>query len=531
MGRRALAVITLAMLAVPALAQEQEKTQDSTNETPRRGGELVFVVQGEPSTYDCHAGGSFAISYYVMPHYSTLLKVDAAHYPDVVGDLADHWQVSPDGLTYTFTLRDNVHFHDGTLLTSADVKASYERLRAPPPGVVSVRKSRYVDISAIETPDARTVTFRLGKPNASMLSTFASPVGCIYSAARLKEDPNWPATHVMGTGAFSFVEHVKGSHWIGKRFDGYFRSGLPYLDGFKALSISGAGAINALSAGQALAEFRGVGGAERDRIKASRGNLVSFPESPATPSHTLTFNAQKPPFNDVRVRRALTLAIDRWGGLAALSKITDARWIGGAMRPGNPVALPDDELAKLPGFWRDAEASRAEARRLLKEAGVSDLKLTLTNRSVPMPYDAYGIYLIDQWRRIGVTADQVKLDNQAYFAALKQGSFDAVLDFSSADMDDPSEMLEKYVPSASINYAHAEDPELEHLFEQQKRAIDPTERTRIVQDFDRRAMSQAYVVPMPWSARTAVIDARLHGWHVSPSIQVGQDLTEVWLAQ
>ena len=350
------------------------------------------------------------------------MKTDAANYPNIIGDIAERWQVSDDGLRYTFTLRDNVRFHDGTILTSEDVKATYERLRAPPPGVISVRQSRYADIAAIETPDTRSVIFRLAGPNAGMLATFASPVACIYSAARLKEDPNWPATHVMGTGAFTFAEHVKGSHWIGKRFDGYFRAGLPYLDGFRAIAVSGAGAINALAAGQvALAEFRGVGGAERDRIKASRGAQVDFPVSPAMPSHVLRFTAAKAPFNDVRVRRALSLAIDRWGSLDALSRITDARSVGGAMRPGNAMALSDDELAKLPGFWRDAERSRAEAKRLLAEAGVPNLKLTLTNRTVPMPYEAYGIYIIDQWRRIGVTVEQQKLDNPAYFAALRHG--------------------------------------------------------------------------------------------------------------
>ena len=92
-------------------------------------------------------------------------------------------------------------------------------------------------------------------------------------------------------------------------------------------------------------------------------------------------------------------------------------------------------------------------------------------------------------------------------------------------------MLEKYLPSASMNYARPVDPELEGLFEQQKRTMDPVERTRLVQEFDRRALSEAYIVPLPWSQRTAVVEDGVRGWHISPSIQIGQDLAAVWLAE
>lgn len=118
---------------------------------PKHGGTLVFAVDAEPANYDCHANVSFAFLHPVAPHYSTLLKFDTANYPQVVGDLVQTWSVSPDKLTYTFKLRPNVLFHDGTKLTSEDVKASYERIAHPPPGVVSARQVDYVSIASIET--------------------------------------------------------------------------------------------------------------------------------------------------------------------------------------------------------------------------------------------------------------------------------------------------------------------------------------------------------------------------------------------
>src|SRR5207244_8522246 len=98
-------------------------------------------------------------------------------------------------------------------------------------------------------------------------------------------------------------------------------------------------------------------------------------------------------------------AIDRWGGSVALAKISTLRSVGGVIRPGSPYATPEAELVKLPGFSKNIAASRAEAKRLLAEAGVPNLKFTLHNRTLAMPYTPAGIFLVDQWREHCVTAD------------------------------------------------------------------------------------------------------------------------------
>ena len=226
--RGAIGAAILLLLAAGATAAE---TGDAA---PKRGGTLIFAVESEPSNYDCHANVSFAFLHPVAPHYSTLLKFDAANYPAIKGDLAESWTVSPDKRVYTFKLKPNVLFHDGSTLTSADIKASYERIVHPPEGVFSARQANYAAIDSIATPDARTVVFRLSWPEAAMLANFASPWNCIYSAAKLAQDPQFPKTHILGTGPFTFVEHVKGDHWTGKRFERYFDKGKPYLDGYEA---------------------------------------------------------------------------------------------------------------------------------------------------------------------------------------------------------------------------------------------------------------------------------------------------------
>jgi peptide/nickel transport system substrate-binding protein len=502
-------------------------------ETPRRGGTLVYAVNADPSTYDCHATFTFSVLHYVAPHYSTLLKFDPNAYPDIVGDLAESWEVAPDNLTYTFRLRPGVTFHDGTALSSADIKATYERIKAPPPGVVSLRQETLARVAAIDTPDERTVIFRMSEPDAAMPAMFASPWNCVYSAAKLKQDPTFPAKNVLGTGPFAFVEHVAGSHWTGKRHDGYFRPGHPYLDGFRAVSMSGAAVVNAVQGGQIMAEFRGFTPAERDRLKAALGDKVRIYEEGAITHNLLVFNAERKPFDDVRVRRALNLAIDRWGGAQALGKQTSSALVGGLLRPGGPWSASSEEMAQWPGFGRDAAAARAEAVRLLREAGAEKLSFRLVNRNVQTPYTQMGIYLVDQWRRIGVTAEHVQLESGAWTSSLSSGQFEVAIDAYSDYVDEPTSQLTKYISSdrSPLSFGRWHDKELDALFDKQRQSFDKAERSALLRRMETRMFEQSWSVPLLWSVRTIVTDARLKGWPMSPSLQLFQDLGDAWLAE
>src|SRR5215813_10973745 len=148
--RRVLSLL-VATLAATGLASGGAAAQ-----APKRGGTLNFAVVAETSGYDCHASQTFALLHPVTPEYSLLVGWDATENPRLVGDLARSWTTSPDGLTYTFKLHEGVKFHDGSPLTSEDIKATFERIANPPQGVISVRKERFGDVAAIDTPDAAT---------------------------------------------------------------------------------------------------------------------------------------------------------------------------------------------------------------------------------------------------------------------------------------------------------------------------------------------------------------------------------------
>jgi peptide/nickel transport system substrate-binding protein len=507
---------------------------DASAQQPKRGGTFQFAISAETPHYDCHGSDTYATLHFSSPFYSTLLRYDLSKFPAVEGDLAKSWTVAPDKLTYTFRLNEGVKFHDGTTLTSADVKATYDRLRNPAEGVVSNRKATFSDINAIETPDANTVVFKMKAVNSSMLDHFASPWNCIYAAKDLAADPNFPRTKVNGTGPFTFVEHVKGSHVAGKRNENYFKKGLPYLDGYRGVfTLQAAAMLNALQGGQVLAEFRGVSPAERDRMVSAMGDKLRVQESSWTLNLIVAFNVEKPPFDDIRVRKALLMAIDRWGGSQGLAKISTLRSVGGVVRPGSPLATPEAELVKLPGFGKDIKKSREEARKLLKEAGQENLKFVLWNRNLAMPYTPAGIFLVDQWRQIGVEVEHKQSDTSPYLAALRAGNYEVAIDFSNLFNDDPTLSLTKFLSHKSnpLNLSRANDSEIDKLYEQQLREGDVEKRKAHIRALEKRLFEQAYQQPLLWWHRIVLSHKTVMGWEMSPSHNLGADLAEVWLNQ
>jgi peptide/nickel transport system substrate-binding protein len=506
-------------------------------EQPRYGGELILVVPAEPPSYDGHREGTFAMVHPVAPHYNTLLRVDPTDRTGtkVIGDLAESWTATPDGRTYTLKLRRGVKFHDGSEMTSRDAKASYDRIIAPPPGIVSFRRAQYTNVEAVETPDAHTIVFRLKYPSASFPNLLASPFSWIYKADILAKDQKWYETNVMGTGAFTFVEYAKGSHWIGKKNPNYWDKGKPYLDGYRAIFIKDTPAqVAAVRAERAHAQFRGFTPADRDAIVGALGARATVQESAWDCRIVVAPHHEKKPWDDKRVRRALSLALDRYQGAAALSKIAIVKFVAGVMVPETPFATPPAELEKLAGFGRDIQKARAEAKKLLREAGVPDgYSFVLKNRAIPMPYEPVGIWLVDQWRQIGLNVKQEFSETAKFISDLRQGNFDVTIDANCGYAVEPDLSLFKFLSTgvSDNNYARYKDPVLDELYQKQSRAIDPEERKKLVREFEKRLLDDEahYIYTLQWF-RIVPHSAKLKGWTITPSHFLNQQLDVVWLS-
>jgi peptide/nickel transport system substrate-binding protein len=292
--------------------------------------------------------------------------------------------------------------------------------------------------------------------------------------------------------------------------------------------------VAAVRSGQALIEFRGFSPQARDDIVKAQGDKIMVQESPWICNLTVAINNEKKPFDDYRVRQALTLAIDRWSGSEAVSKTSIMKPVGGLFRPGSPFATPEAELVKLKGFGKDIAAARQEARRLLREAGVPDgYSFTLKNRNVREPYEVTGVYVIDQWRQIGLNVTHQPQEGGPYFADLRAGNFDTSIDFSCDFMDEPDLQLQKFISShkSSLNYSRYRDQGLDELYEAQSRAPNATVRANLLRQFERRVLDEmAYQFHVLWWQRIIPHWTKFKGWKITPSHYLNQDLRDVWLA-
>jgi len=280
--------------------------------------------------------------------------------------------------------------------------------------------------------------------------------------------------------------------------------------------------IDAIRANRAAMEFRGLPPLARDQLVKELGDKITVQTGDWNCVNMITPNHQKKPFDDVRVRRALTLAIDQWHGADALAKIANVRTVGGIVFPGSPLAATKEELQKIVGYWPDIEKSRAESRRLLKEAGVPEgFQFTFTNRGVPMPYEPLGVWLIDQWRRVGLNVQQQVIEPAAYFGTIRKGDAQVFMDFQCGYIVEPDLDMYKFLSSDRnpANYGRYKDPVLDALYDKQSRTIDFEERGQIVQQFEKRLLDEEahYLMTLQWH-RIVPYNAKVRGWTVTPSL-------------
>ena len=204
------------------------------------------------------------------------------------------------------------------------------------------------------------------------------------------------------------------------------------------------------------------------------------------------------------------------------------------MRPGGPFAMPESEPEKVPGYWRDIDQSRTEARRLLRKAGVPDgFSFVLKSRQLE-PHISAGVYLIDQWRQVGLKVEHHILETGPWTQDLRTGNYEVISDFMGEFLEDPDLLLLKYMSSDKnpLNYGGYTDRVLDDLYDRQSREPDTEKRKQLVWEFERRLLSeQVYLIQLLWRQRIIIHWAKFKGWKITPSPYPGQDLVDVWLAE
>ena len=530
MGKRlrrwALVPCVALALAAPAVGEE----------TPKHGGILNYLIPADaPPSFDAHRETTFATIHSAAPFYSVLIRVNPQNpgsTTDFMCDLCTEMPQSADnGRTYTFKIRQGVKFHDGSPLTAADVAASWAHIVFPPEGVLSPRQGHFMMVDKIEAPDPTTVVFHLKFATDAFLPALADPYNWIYQKAHLDQDPHWYEKNILGSGAFKFTAIEMGQSIKGVRNPDYYHPGLPYLDGFVGIyADKQATRVAALRSDRAAIEFRGFPPTVRDELVGALGDQITVQQSDWNCGSFIEPNHKRKPFDDARVRRALTLAIDRWKTAPELGKIANVHTVGGIVFPGVPLAATDDELHEVAGYWRDIEKARTEARRLLKEAGAEGLSFELLNRNIDQPYKYNGNWVIDDWRKVGLNVTQRVVPTGPWFEAMRSGNFEVVLVGNCQNVVNPLLDVQRYLPTYGANYGQFEDPQAVDLYDRMLRETDFTKQRGLMRAFEKQVLDvQAHEAFLLWWYRTVPHRAYVKGWKISPSHYLNQDLATVWL--
>jgi peptide/nickel transport system substrate-binding protein len=528
--RRAL-VASLAILLMAGMPVRAD-------ETPKRGGTLTFMIPADaPPSFDGHREATFATVHAVAPFYSVLIRANPENPSDTTNFVCDVCTAIPEptdgGRTYSFTIRNDVKFTDGTAMTADDVAASWNHIVNPPPGIISPRQGYYTMVEKVEATDPHTVVFHLKYATSAFLPALADPYAFLYQKAKLDQDPHWYEKNILGSGPFRFKEYQTGQSISGERNADYYRAPLPYLDGFVGIfADKQATRVAAIRSDRAAIEFRGFPPATRDELKADLGDQITVQESDWNCGNPITPNHQKKPFDDVRVRRALSLAIDRWNGAPAMAKISVMHTVGGVAFPGSPLAATKEELEQIAGWWPNIEKSRAEARRLLKEAGQENLTFELLNRDVDQPYKFNALWVIDQWAKIGVHVTQRVLQTGPFDEATRNGDFAAFVDGDCQTIVNPLLDGTKFLPGSvsPANYGRYEDPDEIALYDRMLRETDFAKQRALMREFEKYVLdTQAHEIFLLWRYRIVPYRSYVKGWKISPSHYVNQDLATIWL--
>lgn len=374
-----LSALTATALAVSACAGSPEPVTTSTG-APDPDATLTVGLVLEPSNLDIrHTSGAALEQVLIDNIYEGL--VTRTQDNTIEPRLASDYEISPDGLTYTFTLNEGIVFHDGSPLTSADVVDSYEQVRTDE---TLQGFAEFAGVADITAPDESSVIITLNEPNQNFLFSLTGPAGLVFKAG----DETDLQTAENGTGPFTLENWTKGSTITFARFDDYWGEAagvaeavLEYIPDFTA-------GVNAALDGS-LDVLTAVDPNLAPELEASGDFLLT--EGRTTDKATLAFNNAQAPLDDVRVREALRLAIDH-------DALIEAIGAGETLYGPIPELDPGHEdLSDIAAY------DPARAEELLAEAGAEDLELTLT---IPSFYGTtVPQVLISDFAEVGVTLD------------------------------------------------------------------------------------------------------------------------------
>ncbi len=511
------------------------------NEKPRYGGKFLSAGNEKIPHYDMHQtsfGGIYAAT---APAYNCLVRT-SPYDPmalEVIPELAQTWETSDGGKTITFHLHKGVKWHDGVPFSSADVKYTVERIMHPPQGMISVRGPVFdALVERVETPDADTVVVYGKGPSSMLLSLFANGWNMIIPKHIVEKDPvNALKTAVIGTGPFRLKEPPTTTLWKYERNQDYFIKGLPYLDEVEIHLIDDSQALAAAILSQRVFwndsfSHPNMDGDMAQSMVKQNTNLVHA-RTPSLAIAHFSMQTEKPPFDDLRVRQALSEAIRR-EALAELGKQTGV--VGTGNYPLGPWAMPNEMRQQLIGYGADMAKRIAHAKELLasyeKDKGKIDWSKIKLQCSTNIPVTCENAQILQQLlKKINVNVELEPMLVTQHRGNEVSGDYFLSTLLAGFDFDDPIDTFgQMFVTKGGRWYQRRSLPELDQLFAQQKFITEPAVRKQVIWGMDKLAINDAAFLILHWIDLHHVQWNFVRGWTATPNARsTNARLDYVWL--
>jgi peptide/nickel transport system substrate-binding protein len=510
-------------------------------QTPKRGGTLSLRLW-DPPHFDLHAPGGLSYKLHIALTFthSRLVKpkagpnVQPGTFP-IEGDLAESW-TQPNDTTYVFKLRRGVRWQNkppvnGRELTADDVVYSVNRFLTTKG---NANAFMLASLDKVEATDKYTVKFTLKEPFAWFLDTLANPMAvaivakeCVDKFGDLKK---WES--VVGTGPWMLDSYRPNQGMTFVRNPNYFVQGLPYIDKIEvAVDEDNASRISSFLAGKYDIGMENPGSIQRVdwvQIKDKVKRPVRTAEFPANVMSHISMRTDQKPFNDVRVRQAMSLALDR-------QNIIDATYEGsGALNPPVPTALrewsiPIDQLGEGARWYK---YDPAEAKKMLASAGYPNgfpMSLCFTTYGSTVLVDQSQIVL-KNLKDVGITATLDQKEYGAYISTCFYGQFPSGAFGPQTPFLEPDTFLYgQYYPGQPRNQSHINDPQVADMLVRQRRTYDVAKRREVIFDIQKYLARQQYYVQLPSAVYVAVWDAALKNYGPNVGYDYGGRLLAAWL--
>ena len=523
------------VIAVIAVAGSMLVSAAPDGWAQKQGGTLRITHRDSPANMSIHEEGTISVVLPVMGVFNNLVMFDQKKPQNsldgIVPDLATSWAWSEDGKKLTFDLRKGVTWHDGKPFTAADVKCTWDLLgdKGKDKFRVNSRKGWWVNVEDVTATGEYQAVFTLKAPQPALLSLLASGFTPVYPChvppAQMRQAP-------IGTGPFKFVEYQKNQTIKVVRNPNYWKPGRPYLDGIEYTIIPNRStAILSFISGQQdmFFPYELTVPLVAD-VKAQMPNAVCD-VSPMNVAANILMNPV-PPFDDLDVRRAVAMTLDR---RAFIDILTQGKGdVGTAMQPApeGGWGMPEAMRRELPGYGADVAKSREKARAIMSARGYSTekpLKLKLSTRNIPTYRDA-SVILMSQMKEIFIEADLDLVETAIWVPKLIRREYQMALSQVGNGVDDPDQNFWENYSCGGRTYMDYCNKELDGMIAKQSAEKDQAKRKELVWQIDRKLTDEA-VRPMIYFMRggtcwrpqvknmTIMANSIFNGWR----------LEDVWL--